>query len=316
MPDIAVIGLGARGAAMGRALRAAGASVGGYDPHPPTAKSAARAGALDDAAPSLAKAVAGARIIILAAPLGEMRDALAAVGEAAPEDAVVTDVCLLKTPVARWAAERLPAGVPFVGGCPIIRDADAESPLAGAAYAITADAGAPPEAVEAVAALAKAVGAEPFFADAAEHDSFVIATEYLPRIAAAAALDAAAGSPAWRDARRTAGAAFDGAVRAAEFDPAELAIAMEFAPDALRARLDGLAAALEAIRLAVADDEEAAADGEGWERAARRLADQADARRARLEEPASGPQGPSLERPSLSSLLLGDWLGGERRRRG
>ena len=298
---------------MGRALRAAGASVGGYDPHPPTAKRAAQAGALDDAAPSLAKAVAGARIVILAAPLGEMRDALAAVGEVAPEDAVVTDVCILKTPVIRWAAERLPAGVPFVGGCPIIRDADAASPLAGAAYAVTADAGAPPEAVEAVAALAKAVGAEPFFADAAEHDSFVIATEYLPRIAAAAALDAAAGSPAWRDARRTAGAAFDGAVRAAEFDPAELAIAMEFAPDALRARLDGLAAALEAIRAAAAD-EAAAADGEGWERAARRLADQADARRARLEAPASEPQGPSLERPSLSSLLLGDWLGGERRR--
>lgn len=314
MPDIAVIGLGARGAAMGRALRAAGASVGGYDPHPPTAKLAAQAGALDDAAPSLAKAVAGARIIILAAPLAEMRDALAAVGEAAPEAAVVTDVCLLKTPVTQWAAERLPASVPFVGGCPIIRDADAASPLDGAAYAITADAGAPPEAVEAVAALAKAAGAEPFFADAAEHDSFVIATEYLPRIAAAAALDAATGSPAWRDARRTAGAAFAAAVRAAEFDPAELAIAMEYAPDALRARLDGLAAALEGIA-ALAGSGASAADEEGWEGSARRLADQAEARRARLEEPPSEPQGPPLERPSLSSLLLGDWLGGERRRR-
>ena len=59
----------------------------------------------------------------------------------------------------------------------------------------------------------------------------------------------------------------------------------------------------------------AAADEEGWEGAARRLADQAESRRARLEAPPSEPQGPPLERPSLSSLLLGDWLGGERRRR-
>ena len=402
MPDVAVIGLGATGAAMGRALRASGATVAGYDPHPPTARRAAQAGAVDAAAPSLEKAVAGARIILLATPLADMRDALAAVGSLAPQVDVVTDACILKAPVMEWARERLPPSVPFVGGRPILRgpddananktsplasaaypganadetspragaaypganadadrtsslagaayaganaDADRTSPLAGAAYAgaagadetspfagaayagvnadanetslfagadyaITADADAPPDAVDAVAALARAVGAEPFFVDTAEHDSFVIAVEMLPRIAAAAAVDAAASAPAWRDARRLSGAAFQYAVRAAELDPAELAIAIRCAPDALRARLDGLAAALDAIRALAAAGAEA-----DWERTAQILADRNAARRARLSASPSAPHSPPLERPSLSALLLGERLGGERRGR-
>ena len=328
MPDVAVIGLGATGAAMGRAIRASGAAVAGYDPHPPTARRAAQAGAADSVAPSLEKAVAGARIILLATPLADTRDALAALGSLAPQDAVVTDTCILKAPVMEWAREHLPQGVPFVGGHPILRgpdnadanetspltgaaDADANetSPLAGAAYAITAGADAPPDAVDAVAALARAVGAEPFFADAAEHDSFVIATEFLPRIAAAAAVDAATTAPAWRDAHRVSGAAFQNAVRAAELDPAELAIAMQCAPDALRARLDGLSAALDAIKALAAAATEA-----DWEQTAHRIAEQSASRRARLADAPSAPHSPPLERPSLSSLLLGDWLGGARRR--
>lgn len=328
MPDVAVIGLGAPGAAMGRALRASGAAVAGYDPHPPTARRAAQSGAAESAAPSLEKAVAGARIILLATPLAETRDALAALGSLAPQDAVVTDTCILKAPVMEWAREHLSPNVPFVGGHPILRgpdnadanetspltgaaDADANetSPLAGAAYAITAGADAPPDAVDAVVALARAVGAEPFFVDAAEHDSFVIATEFLPRIAAAAAVDAATTAPAWRDAHRVSGAAFQNAVRAAELDPAELAIAMQCAPDALRARLDGLVAALDAIKALAADGAEA-----DWERTAQRLAEQSATRRARLADAPGDPHSPPLERPSLSSLLLGDWLSGARRR--
>lgn len=337
MPDVAVIGLGATGAAMGRALRASGAAVAGYDPHPPTARRAAQSGAADFAAPSLEKAVAGARIILLATPLAETRDALAALGSLAPRNAVVTDACILKAPVMEWAREHLPQGVPFVGGHPILRgandanantnetsplagaayaitagaDANETSPLAGAAYAITADADAPPDAVDAVAALARAVGAEPFFVDAAEHDSFVIATEFLPRIAAAAAIDAATTAPAWRDAHRVSGATLQNAIRAAELDPAELAIAMQCAPDALRARLDGLSAEIDAIKALAADGAEA-----DWERTAQRLAEQAAARRARLADAPSAPHSPPLERPSLSSLILGDWLGGARRRGG
>ena len=372
MPDVAVIGLGPTGAAMGRALRASGATVAGYDPHPPTAKRAAQAGAVDAAAPSLEKAIAGARIILLATPLADTRDALAAVGSLAPQGAVVTDTCALKAPVTEWARECLPPNVPFVGGRPILRgpdDANANadkasllagaayagaasananktaplagaaysgsananadetssfagadyasaanmnagetSLLAGAAYAITADADAPPDAVDAVAALARAVGAEPFFVDAAEHDSFVIAVEMLPRIAAAAAVDAATTAPAWRDARRLSGAAFQNAVRAAELDPAELALAMRCAPDALRARLDGLAAALDAIRALAAAGAEA-----DWERTAERIAERNAARRARLAAASSEPRTPPLERPSLSALLLGERLGGRRR---
>ena len=302
MPDVAVIGLGPMGAAVGRTVRAALPTIriAGFDPDRAASRRAAEAGAIDEACASVARAVAGARLVVLATPLAAARDVLGILGRFVPAGAVVTDTCALKVPVLRWAQEHLPAGVPFVGGHPLAgRTGTGGLALEGADYCIVPGAAAPPEAVDAVVGLANAAGARPFFVDAAEHDSFVIATEYLPRIAAGAAVDAVSSAPGWRDAQRFRGAGFGEAVDAAEFDPGDLAVAMEHAAGALASWTERLVDAMGRLRALTGDPMDAAATEE-------LLAGLVRERRERLRPPSDG--GPHLERQPLSSLLLGEWF--------
>ena len=311
MPDIAIIGLSPVGIALGRALRSGvrGVSVAGFDPDSATGKRAVETGALDDAPKSAAAALAGAKLVILAAPLGTARDALRIIGEFAPSECVVTDTCRLKAPVLRWAQELLPPGMDFVGGRPVLRKLNeaAEAAFDGTDYAIVPGPTASSDAIEAVLGLARSVGASPFFLDPAEHDSFVMATEYLPRIAAGAAVDAVSASPAWRDARRLQGDTFSRAIDTAdELDPEEISVVLEYAPETFGSWLDRLSGATRGLREATLAKPDAI-------EAAKRLAALAEARLERLREPPAEYE-PVIERQSFSSLLLGDWLAQRSRR--
>ncbi len=309
MPDIAIIGLGPVGAALGRSVRAAlpNARTAGFDADKAAGKRAVQSGAVDEAASNIAQAVAGAQLIVLATPLPATPDVLRILGQFAPANSVVTDACTLKVPVLKWAAERLPPSVQFVGGRPLARFAAPgadEASLQGADYCIIPGAGASSEAIDAVIGLANAAGAKPFFIEAAEHDSFVIAAELLPRIAAAAAVDAASTAAVWRDVRRFRGERFESAAAESELALEELAIALEHAPDTLAAWIDRLTTALAHVR---------AMTSVGGD-AAQTLAELAEARRARLS-PQAFESGPAIERQSFSSLLLGDWFASRSRQR-
>ena len=154
----------------------------------------------------------------------------------------------------------------------------AEPSFDGTDYAIVPGPTTSSDAIEAVMGLARSVGASPFFLDPAEHDSFVMATEYLPRIAAGAAVDAASASPVWRDMRRLRGDAFSRALRtAAELDSEELAVALEYAPETFASWLGRLAGATSGLHEAALAKPDAA-------EAAKRLAALAEARMERLRE--------------------------------
>ena len=306
MPDIAIIGLSPLSIALGRAIRSGvqGISIAGFDPDAATGRRAIETGAVDDAPRSAAAALAGTKLVVLSSPLISASDALRIIGEFAPSGCVVTDTCPLKAPLLRWAEERLPDGMHFVGGRPVPRTLSegAEASFEGTDYAIIPSATASGDAVEAVTGLAKAVGASPFFLDAAEHDSFVVATEYLPRIAAGAAVDAVSASAVWRDVRRLQGDAFTQALRtAAELDPEELAVVLEYAPETFTSWLDRFTGATDGLR-------EAAFAKPDYAEAAKRLRELIEARVDRLRE-APPAHAPVMERQSFSSLLLGDWLG-------
>ena len=202
MPDIAIIGLGPLGVALSRSIKASlpGARLAGFDANKTAARRASEAGSIDEVSSNMAQAVAGAQLIVLATPLAAAQDVLRVLGQFAPADSVVTDTCSLKTPVLQWASEFLPSSVHFVGGHPLFRQLGPdEVSLQGVDYCIIPGLAASSEAIDAVTGLANASGARPFFIDAAEHDSFVIATEYLPRLAAGAAVDAASTAVVWRD---------------------------------------------------------------------------------------------------------------------
>ena len=81
--------------------------------------------------------------------------------------------------------------------------------LDGAIYCLTPGTDTAPEALQTVADLAQAVGAQPYYLDAAEHDGLIAAVEGLPLLLAATLQVVASKSPSWREMIRLSGSDFD-----------------------------------------------------------------------------------------------------------
>ena len=291
---VALLGLGLIGGSIARAVRPAGWHVAAWTPSGDGPRDALRVGVVDVAAPRMGEAIAGADLVVLAAPPSaclELLDELAGPSRAAlGPAAVVTDVASTKALlVARAAA----LGLPFVGGHPMagretsgFGAADPEL-FRGRPWVIVPPAMEPPPAAAAAAgaaaALVAACGARPVRMTAADHDAAVAAISHAPLVVAAALVEAVAGGPGepeaprWPLAAALAASGWAGATRLARGDPtmgagiartnaASLAAALRDVRD----RLDEWIALLEA----------AGADGLPDEA---RLRDRLEAARARLE---------------------------------
>ena len=283
MPDIAIIGLSPLGSALGRAVRSGvqGISIAGFDPNPATGKHAIETGAVDEAPRSAAAALAGAKLVVISSPMTSASDALRIIGEFAPAGCVVTDTCPLKAPLLRWAEERLPDGMHFVGGRPVPRTLSegAEASFDDTDYAIIPSTTASGDAVEAVTGLAKAVGASPFFlgrggARQLRHRHGVPAAHRRPAQRWTPSPQAQSGATcavckATRSPRPCA--------RLPSSTPEELAIVLECAPETLGSWLDRLTGATRGLWEAALAKPDAA-------EAAKRLAELIEARVDRLRE--------------------------------
>ncbi len=104
---IAVVGVGLIGGSIALAARERlGATVSGFDPDPEALRGRLAAGDLDGAAEDLAGAVRGAEAVFVAAPVGALPEAVAAVLEAAGPDCVVSDVGSTKRAIVGRAMTR------------------------------------------------------------------------------------------------------------------------------------------------------------------------------------------------------------------
>lgn len=226
MARISIVGLGLIGGSLGLALRRAQVEheLVGYDVDAQAARAAQRRGAVDRAVGDLGAAVDGARLVVLATPVLAVRELLAALGPLLAPGCVVTDTASTKTAVLRWAAELLP-DVAFVGGHPMAGKetsgvaAAEETLFDGAIYCVVPPPDAPPEAVATVADLARAVGAEPYFLSAEEHDSYAAAISHLPFLMATALVSTTSQATSWRDMAALAASGFRDASRLAAGDP-------------------------------------------------------------------------------------------------
>lgn len=119
--SLAVIGLGAIGGSVAWQARVAGVSrVVGYAADRPDRVAAVKAGALDDIADNLERAVAGADLVVLAAPPRAIVDLLPAIVPHLDPAALVTDVASIKLPVMQAAvsaglATRFAGSHPYAG---------------------------------------------------------------------------------------------------------------------------------------------------------------------------------------------------------
>lgn len=202
---VAIIGLGLIGGSMGLALHKAGAAqqIVGYDLGRGVTERARKIGAVDLAYETLADAVRGAELVILATPVGAMHALLQQIATCVTPGTVITDVASTKAQVIAWAEEFLPASVSFVGGHPMTgkEASGVEAADAGLfdnhVYCLTPNVQTRSTAVGKVSALVEILGARVRFLEAVEHDKQVAAVSHLPFLASIALVDTVAGHTNW-----------------------------------------------------------------------------------------------------------------------
>ena len=189
--NVTIVGLGLIGGSWGMALKKYGwaARRMGFGRASTVARAIA-VDAVDDGTDDLSKAVRGADLVILAAPVGAILDSIPRLKETAPPEALVTDVGSTKRLICERARETLGVGPLFLGGHPLagkeragVENAEATL-FSNARYVLT-----PLEAehledprIKAFVSLVSAVGARPYFMDPARHDRALAFLSHLPQL--------------------------------------------------------------------------------------------------------------------------------------
>ncbi len=190
---LAILGVGLIGSSLSLALRQAGmlGEVVGYGRNRSNLEKGVELGVLDRYAASIADAVDGASIVVVAVPLGAMPAVFAELASGLPADAIVTDVGSAKGSVVAAARAALGADLPrFVPGHPI---AGTEKSGVEAGFAslfqsrrviLTPLADTDAGAVETISAMWQQCGAIVESMDVEHHDRVLAATSHLPHMLA------------------------------------------------------------------------------------------------------------------------------------
>lgn len=227
--NVTIIGLGLIGGSIGLALKRWSREnsdplrITGFDDDVSRQNTAKRMGAIDATEWSLGKAVDDADIVILATPVQAMREILSDIAESLKAGAIVTDTGSTKVDVLDWARQ-LPSTVSFVGGHPMagksegLEAADADL-FRGATWVICPSVSASEDAIRNVLGIVAATGAESYFVDPVEHDSYVAGVSHLPFITAISLINAVTTDTAWRDMRSLASSGLKDTTRLALGNP-------------------------------------------------------------------------------------------------
>ena len=232
MIRIAIIGMGLIGTALGISLRSADSKkdpmgeieVIGYDANTDHLKEARARLAIDKMAPSLAEAVKGVHLVVLAVPALALRDVLATLAPCLEPGAVVTDVTSTKGQVTAWAQELLSANNPFVGGHPMAGREQSGPKAAvhdlfkGAVYCLCPNVNSPPESIALCVAMVERVGAKTYFSDPNEHDAYVAGISHMPFLLASLLVHVTSQASSWREMSALAAGGYRDTTRLASGD--------------------------------------------------------------------------------------------------
>jgi len=195
---LTLIGVGLIGGSLARALRDAGhvQEIVGYGRGLANLQRAVELGVVDRIETSLAAAVNGADMVVLATPVGAMAEILGAIAPYLAKDAVVTDVGSVKGAVVTAARAALGGRFSnFVPGHPIAgtERSGVESSFAslyvGRRVVLTPLPETRPEALARVRAMWQAAGADVVDMSIEHHDQVLAATSHLPHLLAYALVD-------------------------------------------------------------------------------------------------------------------------------
>jgi len=264
---LAIIGVGLIGGSLARALRQANTvgEVVGSGRNAEHLQRAQTLGVIDRWDTDVAAAVAGADVVVLAAPVSAMEELFRAIGPALKTGVIVTDVGSTKRSVleaARVAYGHIPGN--FVAGHPIAGtertgvDASFSQLFRQRRVILTPTAETLPAAIATVKALWQTAGAQVSEMDADRHDEILAATSHLPHVLAFALVDHLAALDDRHEIFAFAAGGFRDFTRIASSSPemwCDIACANR---EALTTALDGYLQDLVLLRDAIANNDSAA----------------------------------------------------------
>jgi len=220
---LALVGTGLMGASVGLAAKRAGVDVvSGWDPDTHALAVATERGAVDEPHDTLATALAGADLAVVAAPVAALADQVRAALGASGDDCTVTDVGSTKAAVCTAAS----GSNRFLGGHPIA-GAELHGPehatatlFDGATWYLCPLPDTEPERYRQVHAFVGELGATPFAIEPVAHDRLVGVVSHLPHVLANVLVNQAGGSRIdGNDPLAAAGASFRDMTRVAGANP-------------------------------------------------------------------------------------------------
>ena len=258
LPVLAVLGLGQIGGSVAASVKARGLPwrVRAWDRRGAGLAYAETHRLVDEVAGSVAEALEGAALILLAAPVRGIRDLLGDIAPAVEPGQIVTDTGSTKASIVEAARERLPAGVPFVGGHPVAGtersgvESAAPRLFEGRPCVLTPEADTPDAAVARVATFWQDLGARVVQLSPREHDRVFALVSHLPHVTAYSLVTTALRDLPSQEAA-LAGPSFRDLTRVTESSPILWRDVCLENRDALVTALDALVEQLRAVREAV-----------------------------------------------------------------
>jgi prephenate dehydrogenase len=256
---ILVVGTGLIGGSIGLGLRKArDVVVRGVDTSTENARAALAAGAVDEIASDVRSGVAGASVVVVATPVGEVLPTVERLAAHAEAGTIVTDVGSTKATIVEEAEALLGPHRSFVGGHPM---AGTEGEGIGSARAdlfddalwiLTPTERTHSEAYRRVNALIAGLGARTLALDPVEHDRLVALVSHLP-YTIATSLMALAGEEGDPRVFRAAAGSFRDVTRTAGSNPRVWRDILATNRDAIVREIDQFTRTLATFRTAVAD---------------------------------------------------------------
>jgi len=226
--QLGLIGCGLMGGSFALALKAQGlvGRVVGYSATERTRQLALQRGAIDTAANTVAEAVQGCDVVLVAVPVAATQATLQAIAPHLTPEALVMDVGSTKTDVLQAAQATLGDKLAqFVPAHPIAGKAEAGMAAAdatlyqGCQVILTPLPSNPPALVARATALWQQLGAQVRHMSAHEHDAAYACVSHLPHLLAFAAMNAVQGQPQAAQFLSLAGPGFRDFTRIAASDP-------------------------------------------------------------------------------------------------
>ena len=189
---VVLIGLGLIGSSLGWVLKNKhlATEIVGCDAKPAHRAKALELGFIDRAEGDIAKAVAGANLVVLCVPMLAIKPVCEAIAPHLPVGAIVTDVGSTKRSVIAQMSPHMPAGVHFIPGHPLA-GTEKSGPDSGFATLFenrwcifTPLPGTDPAALEKLSAFWRACGSNVDTMDAEHHDRVLAIVSHLPHIIA------------------------------------------------------------------------------------------------------------------------------------